>query len=99
MRDQTEQSAGVAVAFAGEGTAVFLLRQPDGSHRKEMKRLDSYVAFVEQSKDPLVVACKWVPAERMSYALLAQSSCEGVACVDRCVHPGCLCDPHTNTCR
>lgn len=99
MKDQTEQSAGMAVAFAGQGTAIFLRRQFDGSIRKEMKRLDSYVTFVERSKDPMVVACKWVPAEQMSHALLAQSRCERVACVDRCVHPGCICDPDTNTCR
>ena len=34
----------------------------------------------------------------MSYQLLRVAQCAGVACVDRCVHPGCVCDPDTNTC-
>lgn len=98
MKDQTEQSAGVMVATLGDGTAIFLLRQADGSKRKEMTPMNSYGTFLELATNPDVVACKWVPSKQMSYQLLSRSQCAGVPCVDRCVHPGCICDPDTNTC-
>lgn len=98
MKDQTEQSAGVMVATLGDGTAILLLRQADGSKRKEMVRLDSYKKFLKFADNPDVVACKWVPSKQMSYQLLSQSQCAGVPCVDRCVHPGCICNPDTNMC-
>jgi hypothetical protein len=98
MKDQTDRSGGVMVASIGEGTAIFLMRQPDGSTRKVMSRLESYVRFEELAKNPDVVACKWVPEQLMSYQLLRTAQCAGVACVDRCVHPGCICNPDTSTC-
>lgn len=98
MKDQTDPAVRGNINPAENGTAILLVRQSDGSKRKEMHSLGSYLSFSQMADRPDVVACKWVPDRVMSFRALQASQCAGVACVDRCVHPGCMCDPDTNIC-
>jgi len=98
MKDQTDQDSAAITGAEDRGTGVYLRREPDGSKRKMLIRVRSYVDYEEYANDPAVIACRWVPEQIMSYPDLENTSCVPVACVDRCIRRGCLCDPDTNTC-
>lgn len=98
MKDQTHNAATIAEGHVQFGTAVLLVRQPDGSNRKMLRQAGSYREYLEMGDNPLVVAGKWVPESVMPFQQLVMTNCQAVVCVDRCVHPGCICDEKLGVC-
>lgn len=98
MQDQTEPVFSVGTGVLEPGTAVLLLLEPSGTRRKALVYVESFADFEAIGKSPDVVAGKWVPESVARYEQLKNSPCAGVVCVNSCVHPGCVCDPVSQTC-
>jgi hypothetical protein len=98
MKDQTDYACAAITGPEDRGTGVYLRLESDGSTRKVLIRVRSYVEFVDHAEDPAVIACRWVPEQIMSYLDLQNTSCIPDACVDRCIRLGCLCHPNTKMC-